>query len=88
MAPLLLLLHAMINTTTRESCCPLFTAHTCIILPPQDGLTALMLATLEGHSETVNVLVQCGADPNVQNKVQEYTLLQLLPLPVNISMCT
>ena len=70
--------------TTRESHCPLFTAHTCIILPPQYGLTALMYATLKDHSETVSVLVQCGAHPNVQNKVQEYTLFQLLPLPVNI----
>lgn len=34
-----------------------------------DGLTGLMLATLEGWSETVSVLLQCGADPNVQNKV-------------------
>ena len=83
MAPLLLLLHAMINTATCESHSPLFTVHTCIILPPQDGLTALMLATLKGHSETVSVLVQHGADLNVQNKVHEDTLLQLLPLPIH-----
>ena len=49
--------------------CPLFTVHTCTVLPPQDGSTALMLAALEGHSEPVHVLVQLGADLNVQNKV-------------------
>ena len=52
-----------------ESLCPLFTVHTCIILPPQDGHTALMRAALEGRSETVSVLVQLGADLNVQDKV-------------------
>ena len=77
MAPLLLLLHAMINTATCESHSPLLTVHTCIVLPPQYGLTALMLATLKGHSETVSVLVQHGADLNVQNMVQENTLLAL-----------
>lgn len=51
--------------------------HVCMLyyIPPQDGLTALMCATLENHSETVSVLVEYGADLNVQNKVQEYTLL-------------
>ena len=49
--------------------CPLFTVHTCTVLPPQDGRTALMWATLWGRSETVLVLVQLGADLNVQNKV-------------------
>ena len=49
--------------------CPLFTVHTCTVLPPQDGHTALMWAALRGHSETVRVLVQHGADLNVQDKV-------------------
>ena len=49
--------------------CPLFTAHTCTVLPPQFGRTALMWATLKGRSETVRVLVQLGADLNVQDKV-------------------
>ena len=40
--------------------CPLFTVHTC---------TALMWATLMGHSEAVRVLVQLGADLTIQNKV-------------------
>ena len=52
-----------------ESLCPLFTVHTYIILPPQHGHTALMLAALEGRSETVSVLVQLGVDLNVQDKV-------------------
>ena len=49
--------------------CPLFTVHACTVLPPQDGRTALMLAALMGHSETVRVLVQLGADLNVHSKV-------------------
>ena len=49
--------------------CPLFTVHTCTVLPPQGGLTALMWATVRGDSETVRVLVQLGADLNVQNEV-------------------
>ena len=47
--------------------CPLFTVHTCTVL--QDGRTALMEAAQGGHSETVRVLVQLGADLNVQTKV-------------------
>jgi len=50
--------------------CPLSTVHTCTILPPQYGsITAVMRATLWGHSETVRVLIQLGADLNVQNEV-------------------
>ena len=49
--------------------CPLFTVHTCTVLPPQAGATALMEAALRGHSETVRVLVQHGADLNVQIEV-------------------
>ena len=39
------------------------------VLPPQGGSTALMEAALGGRSETVRVLVQLGADLNVQDKV-------------------
>ena len=39
------------------------------VLPPQHGRTALMEAALNGHSGTVRVLVQLGADLNVQDKV-------------------
>lgn len=46
--------------------------YTYTVLPQQyDGLTALMLAILRGHIETVSVLVRCGADLNVQNEVEE-----------------
>ena len=45
------------------------TVHTCTLLPPQDGDTALMWATLWGRSETLHVLVQHSADLNVQNMV-------------------
>lgn len=32
------------------------------------GRTALMLATLRGHSEAVDLLLEKGADPNVADK--------------------
>ena len=70
-----------------------YIVYTCMfilinVLPPQyDGLTGLMLATLEDWPETVSVLLQCGADPNVQNKV---CYPNYLPLPVSMytRMCT
>ena len=38
-------------------------------LPFQDGWTALMRASLLGHMECVKVLLDRGADVNMQNKV-------------------
>ena len=35
----------------------------------QDGQTALMLAASSGSLELVNILIECGADVNLQNKV-------------------
>ena len=35
----------------------------------QDQKTALHCASEEGHHETVQLLLEKGADPNVQNKV-------------------
>ena len=57
----------VVYITACKSMLILFT----VPLQPQqdDGLTALMCATLMDHSETVRSLIKCGADPNVQNKV-------------------
>lgn len=38
----------------------------------QDGQTALMLAAGSGSLELVNILIECGADVNHQNKVCTY----------------
>jgi len=38
---------------------------------PQDGLTALIYAVREGHTETVNLLMEAGADVNLQEEVRE-----------------
>ena len=38
---------------------------------PQDGLTALIIAAGDGYTETVSVLVEAGADVNLQEKVRE-----------------
>ena len=35
----------------------------------QDGVTALHLATLEGHVEVVKMLVKYGAAVDIRNKV-------------------
>ena len=38
---------------------------------PQDGLTALILAVKEGHTETVRTLLAAGADVNLQEEVNK-----------------
>ena len=38
---------------------------------PQDGQTALIRAAQNGHTETVSVLLEAGADVNLQEKVRE-----------------
>ena len=38
---------------------------------PQDGLTALILAVKEGHTETVRTLLAGGADVNLQEEVNK-----------------
>ena len=35
----------------------------------QDGCSPLYAASLEGHSQTVDILLLKGADPNLTNKV-------------------
>ena len=46
--------------------------YTCILLfPSQEGRTALSLASYEGHSDTVRILVQRGANTDVQDEVGE-----------------
>ena len=38
---------------------------------PQDGLTALILAVKEGHTETVKAILAAGADVNLQEEVNK-----------------
>ena len=40
------------------------------IIVLQDGDTALLLACREGKVDVVKVLLQAGADKNIQNKVR------------------
>ena len=37
---------------------------------PQYGVTALMLASVAGHTDTVHVLLSAGAHVDLQNKVR------------------
>ena len=37
---------------------------------PQDGWTALMMASLEGYPDVVRVLLSAGAQVDLQNKVR------------------
>lgn len=58
----------------------------CIMLLQQYGsFTPLMLATEVGHSEIVSVLIQCGADLNLQDKVHG-GLLNCCPSPCILYM--
>ena len=38
----------------------------------QDGHTPLVVASQEGHSATVDVLLRCGADPNIARYVSQF----------------
>ena len=53
---------------------------------PQDGLTALIYAVRRGNTETVSVLLEAGADVNLQEKVSEPIVLTLKFN--NINCCT
>lgn len=58
------MLHVIINTAMK-----VLVLYSLFTPSSQYGHTALMWATLFGHSETVSVLVQLGVDLNVQDKV-------------------
>lgn len=47
-----------------------------------DGLTPLHLAALEGHLNTIQVLLSMGADTCILNKQNQYPLFSALILPV------
>ena len=42
-----------------------------LVSVPQDGLTALILAVMKGHTETVKTLLAARADVNFQEKVNK-----------------
>ena len=44
--------------------------HTCFVCCAQEGLTALILATQNGHTEVVNALLDAKADPNITENVR------------------
>ena len=55
---------------------------TLVVLPAlllQDGWTALMRASVSGHKECVNVLLDMGAEVNMQDKVSGYMQCSMLP---------
>jgi ankyrin repeat protein len=49
------------------------------IHPPifKDGETALIIATLSGHASNMKVLLEAGANMEVQDKVRIFTLLHV-----------
>ena len=51
------------------SCILLMSTHTLTQSISQDGLTALILAAKEGCTKTVKILLDAGADVNIQEKV-------------------
>ena len=50
------------------------------IVLTQDGDTALLLACREGKVDVVKVLLQAGADMNIQNKVRNNNYYYLYKL--------
>ena len=46
--------------------------------PSQDGVTPLYMASQEGHTTTVDVLLRQGADPNIANKVRKFNPYHIL----------
>ena len=63
--------HSLLDTVTHclmHICCVCMC--TCLFLDPiQKGWTALYIACKKGHDELVKILLQAGADPNIQNEV-------------------
>lgn len=47
-----------------------------------NGLTPLHLAALEGHVQTVQVILSLGAETEILNKQQQYPLFSALVLPI------
>ena len=47
----------------------------------QDGWTALMKASKAGHMECINVLMDCGAEVNMQDQVSGVITLCTLQSP-------
>ena len=55
--------------------------HVCTFLNYiQDGVTPLHFACENGHDEVVKILLQGGADPNIQDKVNNRDTTRILPV--------
>jgi len=58
-----------------------------VVLDPQFGKSALIMAAEFGHLETLKVLIDAGADINAQSKVLSVTnMLWCLRIIVNCSI--
>jgi ankyrin repeat protein len=65
-------------TTLDLGMCAHVTDEACLVLAvrnnlptsSQDGNTALKFAAEEGHTDCVRLLLECGADIDVENKVR------------------
>ena len=50
----------------------------CLLFSPQEGRTALALASFEGQGDTVRILVQRGANTDVQDEVHCIYIMEKL----------
>ena len=49
----------------------------------QDGTTVLMMASWKGHMDCVKVLLDRGAEVNMQNKVSAAAVIHVLSTTIN-----
>jgi ankyrin repeat protein len=71
-----------VSERTSHYVCLLLNKHVAL---PKDGNTALILAVQAGRTDAVEVLLQLGADPNIQGKVRS-VLISLLAVPT-LALC-
>ena len=74
--------HLLIVVSMFITVTVLFLSH-CV---PQNGVTALMLASLSGHTDVVQLLLSEGAKVDLEDKVRHNIILTAMPLCIADAM--
>jgi ankyrin repeat protein len=64
----------------------LFYLYHIFLLLLQDGFTALIEASLDGHHQVVRTLLENGAAVNAQNKVRNLMMMMMMMIVLTIMM--